>query len=384
MTDHPPSPPSPKDSEESADDEIHRGYDFESGMLTRVREWTDLLPWLRLTRTLRVAGSPPLLMLVALALAVWVLGNVLCFGVWFPNGVINQSRASGVSAHSDPTGFLLPSDLVTGLIAHVQLLIPTRFFALLQQTNDLAATAFAILWSMLIWIPVTLVLIRQGALLTAKRPMMGFVESIKFALKRTGYAWIVAMVPLGCVAFVALDVFLLGWIGNLGRYVAIPLSLIAVVVSLIGGLLMFGAYAAVPMAWSALVNEKDADPLDSLSRGYEYLFRRPLDLILASVMALVVMSAAATIALGITIAAQQIANPVLMHSGTDDRMIQDTQSMLQFFPMIVLIAAFWSLVGGVYLLMRTAAGGQEVEDLWVPPSSVPPSLPSLPQNAHSQ
>jgi hypothetical protein len=380
MTDHHPSQSSPHDNEESADDEIHRGYDLESGMLTRVREWTDLLPWLRLVRTLRVAGSPPLLMLVALALAVWVFGSV----AWFGHSLPNQSPSSGASTHSAATLFSLPGGLATSLVKHVQLLIPTRFFALQEQTSDWTGSALAILWSMLVWIPVTLVLIRQGALLTAKRPMMGFVESIKFALKRTGYAWIAAMVPLGCVAFVALDVFLLGWIGSWGRLAAIPLSLIAALVSLIGGLLMFGAYIAVPMAWSALVNEKDADPLDSLSRGYEYLFRRPLDLLLSSGMALVVLSAVAAIALGITIAAQQIAGELLALSGTNERMIQDTQSMLSYFPLVVLIAGFWSLVGGVYLLMRSAAGGQEIEDLWVPLSTVPSALPSLPQNAHSQ
>ena len=56
------------------------------------------------------------------------------------------------------------------------------------------------------------------------------------------------------------------------------LALVAAAIALPCGILAFGANVAVPLSWAALTNERDPDPLDSLSRGYEYLFRRPLRL----------------------------------------------------------------------------------------------------------
>ena len=63
------------DNSDSSREEVHRGHDLEAGLLARVREWTDVFPWLRLGRTLRVAGSPPLVFLMATTFAVWCLGQ---------------------------------------------------------------------------------------------------------------------------------------------------------------------------------------------------------------------------------------------------------------------------------------------------------------------
>src|SRR6056297_3220639 len=54
--------------------QTHGGHDPESGLLTRLRTWVDVLPWLRLGRVARIAGSPLLIALVASATVIW----------WFP------------------------------------------------------------------------------------------------------------------------------------------------------------------------------------------------------------------------------------------------------------------------------------------------------------
>ena len=54
--------------------QVHGGHELEAGMLERVREWTDLFPWLRLARVLRIAASPTLLLVVAATLFVWAIG----------------------------------------------------------------------------------------------------------------------------------------------------------------------------------------------------------------------------------------------------------------------------------------------------------------------
>jgi hypothetical protein len=39
-------------------------------------------------------------------------------------------------------------------------------------------------------------------------------------------------------------------------------------------------------------------------------------------------------------------------------------------------------LGGAYLLLRHDTGGQEIEDLWRPPSTPPAELPELPEQAY--
>jgi hypothetical protein len=44
---------------------------------------------------------------------------------------------------------------------------------------------------------------------------------------------------------------------------------------------------------------------------------------------------------------------------------------------VVSITLAIALLGGVYLLVRQATGGQEPEDLWQPPPIEPPTMPKL-------
>ena len=55
---------------------------------------------------------------------------------------------------------------------------------------------------------------------------------------------------------------------------------IAALLAIPCGVLVFGANFAVPLGWAAMAVEREPDPLDALSRGYEYLYRRPLQLVM--------------------------------------------------------------------------------------------------------
>ena len=68
------------------------------------------------------------------------------------------------------------------------------------------------------------------------------------------------------------------WASWLTLPVVLPATLIAAVFLLAGKF-------AVPLALASLMIESDADPIDSLSRGYEYTLRRPLQLVLFAIVA---------------------------------------------------------------------------------------------------
>lgn len=366
------------DDVDIAGEEVHRGHDPEAGLLARVREWIDILPWLRLGRTLRVAGSPPLVSLMAATYAVWWVGQGLMFDSrTFRHGVLPiDPGSSQLSA--------VPQNNVVLLSEYLQGLIPTSMFELGAGSMQWHAV-FGVLWSLLVWTPAALLLARQGALLTAGRSMVGMKPGISHVMARTPAAWMTAMVPLACVFAMGILIVALGWLSRIVDGIGWLEFLLAIVVVLIAipcGILAFGAHVAVPLSWAALVNERDPDTLDSLSRGYEYLYRRPLRLVMYVLASLAVLVVVAFLASAIAWSASAVATSLLTLSGGSINVTRVAVGILRHLPTVVVLTTVWSLVGGVYLLLRYDAGGQEVEDLWQPATSSKPLFPVLPK-AHT-
>ncbi len=128
-----------------------------------------------------------------------------------------------------------------------------------------------------------------------------------------------------------------------------------------------------------VINEQDPDPLDALSRGYEYLFRRPIQLVFYVLFSVLLLTVVGSLASAVAWSASEIATSALWFVGSSDALQRITSSILWRFPAVVVLTLTWSLVGGVYLLLRYDAGGQEVEDLWQPTPPERPSLPDLPK-----
>ena len=123
---------------------------------------------------------------------------------------------------------------------------------------------------------------------------------------------------------------------------------------------------------------KQPDTLDSLSRGYEYLFRRPLQLVLYVVVSVLILWVVRLIASGIAVAAVAISTKTLLFCGSPVSVVEMSATMLAHLPVVAMLTSMWSLIGGIYLLLRYDAGGQEVEALWVPEPDPAPPLPQVP------
>jgi hypothetical protein len=263
------------------------------------------------------------------------------------------------------------------LADYFRLLVPTSIFDPDRSGWNLVAM---LVWSIIAWTPLAMLLARQGALLTAVRSMMAFGPGISLATRRAPAGWLAALVPLLCVLpFVAI-LLVIGWCSTWFAEIQ-SLRLIAAsigaLVALPAGLLAFGSYVAIPISWAALINEQEADPLDALSRGYEYLFRRPVQLVFYAVISMLLLAIVGLLASAIAWSASEIASSALWFAGASDVLQRITSSILWRFPAVVVLTLTWSLVGGIYLLLRCDAGGQEVEDLWQPATAERPSLPEL-------
>jgi hypothetical protein len=143
-------------------------------------------------------------------------------------------------------------------------------------------------------------------------------------------------------------------------------------------LIAAGSLLAVPLALVAMAVEKQSDVFDSLSRGYEYVYRRPIHLAFylacGAAMTVLVWILAYSIAfagmaigdLAIDIGAGVPADPGLFSLG------------LAMLPAAITMTAAWGLVGATYLLMRQAANQQELEDIAISDvDTAKPELPSL-------
>lgn len=219
------------------------------------------------------------------------------------------------------------------------------------------------LWSILVWTPSLMALLRTGALLTAGRDMPSYVTTFRAVGGRLPSAVVIVLLPM----IVAIFFWLVAWVGtslavaaggDSGRSTWATLLSLPVVLpaTVIAGLLFFAGKFAVPLGLTAIMIEPDADPMDALSRGYEYTLRRLPQFVLLMVIATLISSVIVVAWAGIALAARGVAlsvapiNPPLL-------------TCLAILPTVIALMLLWSMLGGIYLLLRQSAGGQEVEDL---------------------
>lgn len=343
------------DSDSSDSPDQHSGYDPERGLLERTREWVDLFPWLRLGRTLRAAASPIMVGLTTITFAIWWSVH----SRWFiPN-------VDAINEH--------PVHQYRSVMSLASLLEP------LQLPGTLGNLVMAIVWALVCCLPCILFLTRQGALLTAGREMAPLSMAGRRSIRIAPTAWLVAAVPLICALLFALMVAAIGFFVDFVAEVPVlhsVLVLFLVILSLPCGILGFGSLFAIPLGWAALSNERDSDSLDGLSRGYEYLYRRPIKMLLYLFLITGLLLVVVSLAIGIQVFASALVTSFLGFIGANAT-AHRVAEMLQFYPVVMMLTMFWALVGGVYLLLRHDAGSQEIEDIWQPKPKPTTPLPEL-------
>lgn len=303
------------------------GHDPETGILTRLRHWTDVAPVLLLCRVMRMAGSP---ILVGSVWAAWVFAAM----------VLRPMAGESVLGRS-----------------------------------------FAFFILAIIAVPILAILMRQGALLTAGRDMASPIEIAGRLIRRPIALLVVLLtVPAAAALFGIVAGGLLwlagvvqtsGWGDQVVGQTAIKiLSIASVLVVLPAAVLLAGGIAAVPLAIAAMVNEPDPDPLDSLSRGYEYVARGWLPAIGLALVGAVLVAATLPIGLAISVAAQGLIEIV----GDANRQAEQAAiGALRRLPIAWMTVVGGGVLGGIYLMLRRFTGGQEIEDIWVP--TPPPEVP---------
>lgn len=314
----------PTQTSDTAGGETFAGYDLESGVLQRVRRWRDAIPALVLIDSLRVAGSP------------------LYVGLFW---IVLSALSS------------LPNDLANDLS------IDRRSFAF--SSLSLAYLAAVVVIGVL---PAALTA-RAGACYAAGR-LQSFTENGRVTLARWLRLLVIPIAPIGIT--VGLSVLMivagaLGRISGVGEYLVEAAAIAALPIAILIGLIAGGSLIAVPLAIAAAVVEKQSDVLDSLSRGYEYLFRRPISLAFYVLCSLILVAIVWQLATWVAFAAVSIGGWGLQIGSGAATAPQGYRLLLGHLPFAVAITAAWGQVGAIYLLMRQAANDQEIEDIAVSP-----------------
>ncbi|MCM2372865.1 hypothetical protein [Aporhodopirellula aestuarii] len=347
----------------------------EKRLLDHVRTWVDVFPWLRLVRVCRVAGGPVWVTHVLLVFLLWVAGLS-----WLgsDDGILSDEVSIGSLISTSVRTAVLPSDVIVGVPPRSYFPGPVFQVDLGGDCPPLSFDWKTVAWTIVIWLPTAMALLRVGAVLTAGRDMPSYLSTFRDVFRRIPAALLIVILPTLVASFFWLVSEGLTWMAALvsgssevshwAGWVTLPVVLPATVIAAV---LILGGKFATPLGLAALMIEPDADPIDSLSRGYEYTLRRLPQLVLliavATVIASVVVAGWACVLFvgdGLTGAFGPSNLPLLQ--------------CLSVLPAVIAVIFLWSMIGGIYLLLRQSAGGQEVEDLSIESGHwKSPKLPSV-------
>jgi hypothetical protein len=330
------------------------GYDLEAGLLQRVRRWRDALPVLVLLNALRVAGSP-------------LYVGISLIALLFTRAILSR----GGSTQSVPVTALTATDQVV-------MVSPISDFAWAGLPSGL--DFLHLLAVLAVWTLPAATLARAGACYAAGR-YQTFLQNLSAAGKRLHWLWLIAIVPSAfalALSTVMVGIGVVARAGSIGLWLSEVGALVALPVAILIGLVAAGSIAAIPLGWAAMVVENRCDVFDSLSRGYEYLLRRPVHLLFYSVCSYLLAAICFYLALAVSSAALSITASAVRFGAGDFVSPTAYRIVLQCVPHAVGIAAAWGLVGATYLLMRQSANQQEIEDIAISPiDSRGAELPTL-------
>ncbi len=215
----------------------------------------------------------------------------------------------------------------------------------------------------LAWMFPVAIVLRESITECAQRRPTGLLDLCR-VLKARGLALFLATwIPLACILMLVGCYWLFGWLGRWNLTLADWASVLAIPLLLASGVLTIGAWLAIPLAWASILTEPICDTFDALSRGYEYVFRRPLHLLIYALAATLLHWAMYLIVSFACIAGQQIAMALYQRGASGGSQPDRANRILDAIPEVYSILMMWALIGALYLLLRHDANEQEIEDI---------------------
>jgi hypothetical protein len=262
--------------------------------------WSELFPWLLLTRAVRISLLARVLVLGALGLVATGLGwrllyeafgpssdpvvarwsNVSDLGIWEKmfragevNPWVNTSARSAVEVFESATDSLVQAPISIWLYL-------TRPFIYLFD-GDLKASGFlflvvCIIWELLVWGLFGGAITRIAALKFTRDEVPGMFAALKHGFGKLPSYSLPPLIAMAGTAVFALQLVVLGIIMRVGvlAFLAAIAWPFVIVLGLMMAILLLGALFGWPLMW-ATVSVEGTDAFDALSRSYAYTYHRP-------------------------------------------------------------------------------------------------------------
>jgi len=282
----------------------------EQGVVRSVA-WSELLPWLRIYRTFRLAVSIRVLLLAGVATAItfsgWagidyvfrgdaeaggLLGDAArCPWIFVDQVVPNQPHIPfvDVAADSDAAGPAAPAGQVGFFGAWWQLLRP--FWLVLDLHRGPAGLAYLLLcglWSLATWAFFGGAITRIAAVELACEERVGLMPALRYACRKWRAYFAAPLFPVLGIAGVSLFIFVPALLlrFDLGLLLVALAWPVALLFGLIVALMVLWAVFGWPLMFPT-ISPEGTDSFDAVRRSYSYLFQRPLHYLFYALVAAV-------------------------------------------------------------------------------------------------
>jgi hypothetical protein len=295
------------------------------GVALRAIRWSEILPWLSLAKSFRLAVTLRLMTFGAIAVLLTLFGWWQIAGFFSRDGVTNRSWTKSFGDQSawqvidesvpgQPFSDLnLPwSSKSRGLgiqrwspVLHSWAMLNEPVCCILRITlpsvaepssttaplslRDFLSLLFSALWSLAVWAYFGAAISRVAAVQLATGEQVGWGAALRWARSKWLAYVSAAILPMLGVALIVLPILLLGILMK-SDFFAFLAALIWPLV-LIGGvvmaLLLSGLLLGWPLMW-ATISVEGTDSFDALNRTYAYVFQKPARYLFYTVVAAVV------------------------------------------------------------------------------------------------
>lgn len=214
-----------------------------------------------------------------------------------------------------------------------------------------------------IWLVPVAIVLRASITSCAERRSTGLTACLRLIRQRFLALAAVTLIPVLAIILLAAGYWLVGLLMRLTVLGADLVMLATAPVLVAIGTLAIGSAFAVPLAWAAVLTERNCDVFDALSRGYEYTLRRLVALAVYLLAAFAIHYVTVAFVSAVCLAGWNIASGFVSTTSDGGAWTGVSETFVMRLPAVFSVVQLWALVGGIYLLLRRDANGQEVEDI---------------------
>ncbi|MBN1909776.1 MAG: hypothetical protein JW818_08555 [Pirellulales bacterium] len=390
--------------------------DSERGRLRAVA-WTEILPWLSLFRTFRLAIGPRMLVLSAMAILLTAMGWTIvskvfsgtddtaliqriggmapaeeCPWLLITNSVPNRPICFDEDSDTNsnmPSGTSIGPVPLPGQIAIVAQGLSRPFSGIFSERATFQSLSYCLLtglWVLLVWAVFGAAITRTAAVQLAVREQVSWGAMLGHVRARWKDYCGAPLIPLIAVLGITLLMLVAGLLLRSGP--TLWLAAIAWPLMLVGGgvmaVVLLGLMFGWPLMW-ATISSEGTDAFDGLSRGYSYVLQRPLHYLFYVVVAglfgalgwLLVSNFAAGIVYLTYWAAswgcgQELITDIMSGSESLDAVAGSGATLIRFWVGCVKLVAvgflysyFWTASTAIYFLLRRDVDATEMDEVYL-------------------